>query len=91
MLRAELHDVSLALPPLAAELELGGFTRFADVWLDNIFTDVSVRGQIRDGLDQLGHAAQRVGGFRSAPAARAGETRGRLAQLDRERAALLEA
>lgn len=91
VLRAELRDVDLALPQLAAQLELGGFTRFADVWLDNIFTDLSVRGQIKDGLDQLGHAARQVGRIRSALAARTAETRDRLALLDRERATLLAA
>jgi hypothetical protein len=91
VLRAELRDVDLALPSLAAQLELGGFTRFADVWLDNIFTDLSVRGQIKDGLEQLGRAARQVGRIRSALAARIAETRNQLAHLDRERTTLLTA
>ncbi|WP_433720495.1 hypothetical protein ACQP2Y_35770 [Actinoplanes sp. CA-051413] len=90
VLRAELRDVDLAVPTVAGELGLGGFTRFADVWLDNIFTDLSVRGQIKNGLGQLGQAAQQVGRIRAALAARITENRNRLATLDRERAALLQ-
>jgi len=90
VLRAELRDVDLALPSLAAQLELGGFTRFADVWLDNIFTDLSVRGQIKDGLGQLGQAARQVGLIRTALAARISEDRNSLALLDRERTTLLQ-
>ncbi|AGZ41288.1 hypothetical protein [Actinoplanes friuliensis] len=89
VLRAELRDVDSALPSLAAQLELGGFTRFADVWLDNIFTDLSVRGQIKDGLGRLGDAAQQVGRIRAALAARIVENRTRIAELERERSALL--
>ncbi|GIF21520.1 regulator of replication initiation timing [Actinoplanes tereljensis] len=89
VLRAELRDVNLALPSLARGLELDGFTRFADVWLDNIFTDLSVRGQIKDGLGQLGAAAQQVGKIRSALAARITENRTELALLNQERTALL--
>jgi hypothetical protein len=59
------------------------------VWLDNIFTDLSVRGQIKDGLGRLGDAAQQVGRIRAALAARIGENRTRVAELDRERSALL--
>ncbi|MEV4641904.1 hypothetical protein AB0J80_31615 [Actinoplanes sp. NPDC049548] len=90
VLRAELRDVDLALPELAGQLELDGFTRFADVWLDNIFTDLSVRGQIKDGLGQLGHAARQVGRIRAALAARIRASRDGLELLDRERAALLQ-
>ncbi|GIM90796.1 hypothetical protein [Paractinoplanes toevensis] len=89
VLRAELRDVDLALPSLAGRLTLGGFTRFADVWLDNIFTDLSVRGQIKDGLGQLGEASQQVGRIRSALAARITETRTQLALLNQERTTLL--
>ncbi|MGW4940269.1 hypothetical protein ACWEOZ_01575 [Actinoplanes sp. NPDC004185] len=90
VLRAELRDVDLAVPTVAGELSLGGFTRFADVWLDNIFTDLSVRGQIKNGLGQLGQAAQQVGRIRAALAARISENRKQVAALDRERAALLQ-
>ena len=60
------------------------------MWLDNIFTDLSVRGQIKNGLGQLGQAAQQVGRIRAALAARITENRNRLATLDRERAAPLQ-
>jgi len=90
VLRAELRDVDLALPSLAAQLRLGGFTRFADVWLDNIFTDLSVRSQIKDGAGQLGEAARQVGRIRAALAARIAGNRGALARLDQERTSLLQ-
>jgi hypothetical protein len=90
ILRAELRDVDLPLPPVAGSLELGGVTRFADVWLDNVFTDLSVRGQIKDGLGQLGQAAAQVGTIRAALGERISEARKRLALLDRERSALLQ-
>lgn len=89
VLRAELRDVDLALPPLAGQLELDGFTRFADVWLDNIFTDLSVHGQIKDGLGRLAQAAQGVGRVRAALAERISANQAELARLDRERTALL--
>ncbi|MEU4237079.1 hypothetical protein [Actinoplanes sp. NPDC026619] len=90
VLRAELRDVDLPLPSLAGRLQLGGFTRFADVWLDNILTDLSVRGQIKDSLAQLGEAAGRVGRIRSALSARITENRKQLALLEGERTALLQ-
>ncbi len=46
-LRSELADVqggAAVMPGLA----IGEFTRFADVWFDNIFSDLSVRGRIKD-------------------------------------------
>jgi hypothetical protein len=89
VLRAELRDVGVTLPSPAGHLELDDLTRFADVWLDNIFTDLSVRRQIKDGLGRLGHTAQQVGRLRAALAARISETRKELALLDRERIALL--
>jgi DNA repair exonuclease SbcCD ATPase subunit len=89
VLQAELRDVDPAAPSLAAPLRLGGFTRFADVWLDNIFTDLSVRSQIKDGLGQLGTAARQVGRIRAALAARIAGNRRELARLDQERTDLL--
>jgi hypothetical protein len=90
VLRAELRDVDPPLAPLAGQLELGGFTRFADVWLDNIFTDLSVRSQIKDGLGRLGETARQVGQINAALTARITEARNRLALLDRERTTLLQ-
>ncbi|HEY0002022.1 MAG TPA: hypothetical protein VGB74_16345 [Actinoplanes sp.] len=90
VLRAELRDVSAEPSSVVAQLELGGLTRFADVWLDNIFTDLSVRGQIKDGLDQLGETARQVGRIHTTLTARITEARNRLAILDRERTTLLQ-
>ena len=90
VLHAELRDVDGTLPSLTGRLELGGFTRVADVWLDNIFTDLSVRGHIKSSLDQLGQAAQQVGRIRATLSARIVENRSELARLDQERTALLQ-
>jgi hypothetical protein len=45
-LRTELADVP-SLGPTAPELAMGPLTRFADVWFDNIFTDLAVRDRIQ--------------------------------------------
>ncbi len=90
VLGAELRDVDPAGPAPVGQLDVGGFTRFADVWLDNIFTDLSVRSRIKDSLDNLGGTAAQVGRIRAALAERISTNRSRLAALDRERNALLE-
>ncbi|WP_157631514.1 hypothetical protein [Catelliglobosispora koreensis] len=46
-LRHELADVQGAAAVMPG-LAIGEFTRFADVWFDNIFSDLSVRGRIKD-------------------------------------------
>ncbi|SCG70919.1 hypothetical protein [Micromonospora inositola] len=44
-LRTELADLPGVW--LAPELHVNGLTRFADIFLDNIFIDLAVRGRIR--------------------------------------------
>jgi DNA repair exonuclease SbcCD ATPase subunit len=46
MLRLELADIAGPGLSTAAQLALGGGTRFADVWLDNFFTDLAVADRI---------------------------------------------
>lgn len=50
-LRTELLDIQR---PVAPELlEISPSQRSIDYWFDNIFTDISVRSQIRDNMDEL--------------------------------------
>lgn len=56
-LRRELADVGHGAPIGFAPVE--GLTRFADLWLDNIFTDLSVQSRIRRSqTDMLGTRRQ---------------------------------
>src|ERR1700729_3677928 len=51
-LRTDLAE--LARPdPTAPRLQLSGGLRFADLFLNNIFTDIAVARQIRDGQDNV--------------------------------------
>jgi len=89
VLRAELGDVGQTLSP-TGDLSIGGVTRFADVFLDNILTDLHVRSQIGAGLDQIGRTARQVGQIQATLTARIAELRGRLRTLEAERNALLK-
>ncbi|WP_157740248.1 hypothetical protein [Micromonospora auratinigra] len=88
-LRTELAE--LAGWWLAPQLELDGLTRFTDIFLDNIFTDLAVRGRIRKARASVDRAAATVTGLRDRLAGEADETARRLAALAVERVTLLTA
>ena len=88
VLRDELADVGLP-PPLSQGMRLGGLTRFADVWFDNVFTDLAVRDQIKTAQESVSYAEQRVAGVRERLAARTTAVRARHGQIARERHDLL--
>ncbi|MDI1462718.1 hypothetical protein QEZ54_17220 [Catellatospora sp. KI3] len=82
---ADVRDVNLTLP----ELELEGFTRFADVWFDNIFTDLAVRDRIKQALRNVGHSVERVAGLRRTLDRHLADTTAALEGAERERRAVL--
>ncbi|MFU8854651.1 hypothetical protein ACNAW0_27305 [Micromonospora sp. SL1-18] len=89
VLRTELAD----LPGVwvAPELELGELTRFADIFLDNIFTDLAVRGRIRRAQDAVERAGAAVAWLRGRLATEAAELHRRRNDLAGERVGLLTA
>ncbi|MEU2613665.1 hypothetical protein ABZ570_19065 [Micromonospora sp. NPDC007271] len=89
VLRTELADLPGVW--LTPELELGELTRFADIFLDNIFTDLAVRGRIRRAQAAVERAGTAVARLRGRLATEAGEVRRSLADLAGERIALLTA
>jgi hypothetical protein len=83
VLRTELADVpDIALGP---QLEVSRLTRFADVWFDNVFTDLAVRGRIRKAQDNLFRCLQLVTHVRRQLQRRDTRTRARLAAIRTER------
>jgi hypothetical protein len=89
MLRHELADVPGPGPGTAPQLALSSGTRFADVWLDNIFTDLAVGDRIRQAQQQVSDSARAVEMLRSRLTARAGQALARLAAIETERRGLL--
>ncbi|WP_254549864.1 hypothetical protein [Catellatospora tritici] len=82
---ADVRDLNLTLP----ELELEGFTRFADVWFDNIFTDLAVRDRIKKALANVGVSIERVAGLRRTLDKRLAAATAALDGTERERRTVL--
>ena len=89
VLRLELADIAGPGLSTAAQLALGGGTRFADVWLDNFFTDLAVADRIRQAQQQVADLAETVQRLRARLAARAGQVQARLTVIESDRRALL--
>jgi hypothetical protein len=87
-LRTELADVG-ETGPVAPQLPIDGLTRFVDVWFDNIFTDFSVRGRIKDAQANVDHAQRAVHEVSNRLRRRGADIQTRLAQLGTERLAVL--
>jgi hypothetical protein len=84
VLRTELADVKAGgtrLPDLA----VGEMTRFADVWFDNIFTDLHVRSHIKQSQADVERCAGVVNRVRRGLAERTKAAQERRAALERER------
>jgi hypothetical protein len=63
-LKTELNDVdNLTLPELN---EISSTQRVIDFWFDNIFTDLSVRRQIKDNAEQIKHLLNNIQTIESA-------------------------
>ncbi len=89
VLRRELADVTGATHSTAPQLELGNWTKFADVWFDNFFTDLGVADRISMARQQVDDSAAKVGQLRGRLTARADQARTRLAAIETERRGLL--
>ena len=89
-LRTELADLS-RLEPTAPRLQLSGGLRFADLFFNNIFTDLAVAHQIRDGQDNVAQTAQFVADLRQHLSGQARDIQTRLAQIERRRTQVLTA
>jgi hypothetical protein len=80
----ELGDVG-SVQALSADLGISPMTRTVDVFFDNIFSDLSVRGQIKSSLDAVDAARVSVGRALDGLTARAADLHSRRADLLRRR------
>ena len=87
-LRTELSDVG-ETGPVAPQLPVDGLTRFVDVWFDNIFTDFSVGGRIKDARANVERTLRAVFEVSARLRRRAADGQSRLAQIRAERLAVL--
>jgi hypothetical protein len=87
-LRTELADVGVTAP-VAPGLPVDGLTRFVDVWFDNIFTDFSVRGRIKDAQANVDGALRGVIDVSVRLRRRGADIKTRLGRIGTERLAVL--
>jgi hypothetical protein len=88
VLRAELADVGVA-PSMAPTIGVDGFTRFADVWFDNIFTDMAVREHIKRAQWNAERSWRMVGAVHQGVSQREAAAPARLGAAEAERRRLL--
>ena len=87
-LRTELADLAQA-EPTAPRLQLSSGLRFADLFLNNIFTDLAVQRQISQGQQNVARTRQLVEDVRYRLASQTGGVQARLAELGSRRTQLL--
>jgi hypothetical protein len=87
-LRTELADVG-GVAQTAPAMAMDGLTRFVDVWFDNIFTDLAVRGRIRRAQENVERCMRRVQDVAAALEQRTVDIRTRLAAIEAERLEVL--
>ncbi|MDQ1646812.1 MAG: hypothetical protein QOJ50_2996, partial [Cryptosporangiaceae bacterium] len=87
-LAAELGDVPGA-GRITAELNLDGLTSFADIFFDNIFTDLAIDGRIRRAREQTDAVRREVAAVVARLRSRSAQGDTRLTELGRRRVALL--
>lgn len=88
ILRTELADVGGAAP-VVPQLAFGRLTRFLDVWLDNIFTDLAVGQRIRKAQSNVAECLEQVGQVGTRLERSASEVRTQLDAIETERHDLL--
>jgi hypothetical protein len=88
VLRTELADIG-GTGLTAPQLAMDGTTRFLDVWFDNIFTDLTVRDQIKQAQANVARSIQLVTTVYGRLERRAAQTRARLDGIDKQRHSLL--
>lgn len=87
-LRTDLADLGGA-EPTAPRLEVSAGFKFADVFFNNIFTDLAVGRQIRDAQDNVGQSMQQVGALQDRLKEQIGTVTEQLDAMDTERQQLL--
>ncbi|SCL31226.1 hypothetical protein GA0070624_4229 [Micromonospora rhizosphaerae] len=75
--------------PHAPSLELGDLTRFTDIWLDNIITDLAVMRRVERAQGAAERSLATVSRLRRRLGDRAAELSARLAVVEAERERLL--
>ncbi|WP_412741288.1 hypothetical protein [Krasilnikovia sp. MM14-A1004] len=88
VLRGELADVGLVRP--MGDVGVRRSTRFVDVWFDNVFTDLTVRGHIRTAQRNVAESMRTLAAVQDDVTARTAAARTRLADLARAREDLLQ-
>ena len=88
VLRTELADVPAVLP-VTPRLPVQGLTRFADIWLDNFFTDMAVDARIREAQHSVARYAGLVKDVQAQLGKRDATVLARLQAIERERRDLL--
>jgi hypothetical protein len=87
-LRTELVDLERAAP-VSGPLAISSATKFVDLWFGNIFTDLAIRGQIRQAQDNVGQSLQLVSQVHEQLTTRSAQAQARLAAIETERRGLL--
>ena len=87
-LRADLAELG-GYQPAAPAPEISAGFRFADIFLNNIYTDLTVGRQIREAQDNVARTVQQVGARRDWLRDQVGAVTGRLDAIDAERRQLL--
>jgi hypothetical protein len=77
------------LSPTAPRLEIGSGFRFADIFFNNLFTDLAVGRQIREAQENVERSAQQIGALRDRLEDQVDWVSGRLGAIDAERERLL--
>jgi hypothetical protein len=87
-LRTDLADLG-GYEPTAPGLEISGGFKFADIFFNNIFTDLAVGRQIQDAQDHVDRSAQQVQALQDRLKDQIGTVTERLDAMDAERQQLL--
>ena len=87
-LRGDLADLG-GTEPTAPRLEVSAGFKFADIFFNNIFTDLAVGRQIRDAQDNVDQSVRQVGALRERLESQVAAVNGRLDAMDAERRQLL--
>ena len=87
-LRSDLAELG-GLEPTAPTLEIGAGFKFADIFFNNLFTDLAVGLQIRDAQDTVDRSVQQVRALQDRLDDQTDWVTERLAAMDAERGRLL--
>jgi DNA repair exonuclease SbcCD ATPase subunit len=87
-LRSDLADLG-ASEPTAPGLEISAGFKFADIFFNNIFTDLAVGQQIRNAQDNVGQSQQQVSALQDRLKDQIGTVTTQLGAIDAERQQLL--